>query len=74
MFWWMYSLARRGGAISSVKRISPVEPLRSPLIERVEALAESPSQPPPCSVSTNFSRGKRSNTPDSSSQFSGRCV
>ena len=65
-FWAKYSVADFGSAVPSAYFSSPIEPLRT--------LARTPSRwrehrrelARPDSVMTNLSRGKRSNTPDSS--------
>ena len=68
-----YSVADLGSRCSGLKRSSPIAPLSRMLASMPSHCASiGGSHAQPCSVMTNFSRGNRSKTPDSSMKNSGR--
>ena len=66
-FWWKYSVADRGRMCSVVYASSPIAPVVADLAIMPSSCASIGGiHAQPISVITNFRRGKRSNTPESS--------
>jgi hypothetical protein len=69
---WKYSVAERGSEFSSVYFSSPISPLRTIAMTRSSCSSSGGNAAAEPSVITNFSFGKRSNTPESSMCTKGR--